>query len=404
MKVLVCQHGARHRYAVARLLDEAGMLSRLYTDSSQYSPLGKLCRRLSPRIGGSIGRLSRREIPGIPLDKIFSTDAVFWSELFGLRHRHDHHILRCYRRHKTLSRAMQRWGTADAGAVYVMYHEDLDFVRYAKDKGLKIVVDVFVNPLMDHIVNAECQRYPGWEAPVAPSVLEFADCLIEEALDLADVALCPSEWVAEGVTTLSPKEAPKIRICPYGSSISYGDLANVPVPGRIFHAGNCLLRKGLPDLARAADILKPKYPYLDFRVAGITDPAVHRRRECRNLNFLGNLSHEQMQEEFLSADMFVLPTHAEGLASVIIEAIAAGCPVITTKRAGVAIEDGVNGILVAPGDVEALAGAIEKVHCDRLLRDTLAANTRTLAANYTMDAWKQRLVNIFTNLEAGSTG
>ncbi len=289
---------------------------------------------------------------------------------------------------------MRRWGTAGADALYVMYHEDLDFVRYAKDKGLKIVVDVFVHPMMDRIVNAECQKYPGWEMPMDPSVLAFAESLIEEALDLADIALCPSQWVAEGVTMLSPKDAGKIRICPYGSSISYGELLNVPVPGRIFFAGNCLLRKGLPDLARAADRLKPKYPHLEFRVAGIIDPSVRYRPECHNLHFLGNLTREQMQEEFLSADMFVLPTHAEGLASVIIEAIAAGCPVITTRRAGVAIEDSVNGVILAPSDVDALAAAIEKVQCDRDFRDTLAANAGKLAADYTMEAWKSRLIAV----------
>jgi glycosyltransferase involved in cell wall biosynthesis len=153
-------------------------------------------------------------------------------------------------------------------------------------------------------------------------------------------------------------------------------------------------RKGLPDLARAADVLRGKYLRLDFRVAGITDPAVRRRPECWSLTFLGYLSHEQMQQEFLSADMFVLPTHAEGLASVMIEAIAAGCPIITTRCAGVALDDSVNGILIAPGDVNALATAIERVYSDRDLRNTLATNTRKLAANYTMDAWKGRLVKI----------
>jgi len=92
--------------------------------------------------------------------------------------------------------------------------------------------------------------------------------------------------------------------------------------------------------------------------------------------------------------MFVLPTHAEGLASVMIEAIVAGCPIITTRRAGVAIQDSVDGVIVAPGDVDALAAAIEKVHCDRAFRDALAANARKLADNYTMEAWKNRLIGV----------
>jgi len=392
MKVLVCQHGARHRYAIARILEEAGMLSRLYTDSSQYSPLGRICRRLGRHIGGPIERLARREIAGIPPEKIFSTDAVFWSDLFRLRR--DPPIVLCHRRHKTLSRVMLQWGTADADTVYVMYHEDLDFVRYAKDQGLKIVVDVFVHPMTDRIVNRECLNHPGWGMLTSANILEFADGLIRQAVDLADVVLCPSQWVAQGVAALSPADTPKVRICPYGSSIAYSGRVDDPAPGRVFYAGGCPVRKGLPDLARAADILKPKYPHMDFRVAGITDRVICRRPECRNLTFLGNLSGAAMQEEFLSADMFVLPTHAEGLASAVVEAIAAGCPVITTRRAGVSIHDGVDGVLLAPGDADSLVAAVERIYCDRGLRAMLSANTKRLAGEYTMEAWKGRLVNV----------
>jgi len=373
------------------------MLSRLYTDSSQHSALGRICRRLGRRIGGPIGRLSNREIEGVPPEKIFSTDAIFWSDLFRGR-RHDAPIIQCHRRHKTLSRVMQRRGTADADTLYTMYHEGLDFIRYAKDKGLRIIVDVFIHPMTDRIVNRESLTHPGWQTPMTESVLEFADSLIWQALELADVVLCPSQWVAEGVSALSPAAARKIRTCPYGSSITYDGRVNDPAPGRVFYAAACPLRKGLPDLAQAANVLKAKYPLMDFRVAGITDPAIYRRPECRNLTFLGNLSGAQMREEFLSADMFVLPTHAEGLASAVIEAIAAGCPVITTRQAGVSIRDGVDGMLLAPGDAEALVAAIEKMYCDRNLRATLAANMRELAAEYTMQAWKERLVHLLREM------
>lgn len=402
MKVIVCQLGARHRYAVARILEEAGLLSRLYTDSSQYSPLGRVSRQLD--IGGPVGRLARREILDIPPDKVFSTDAVFWSDLVAPRRSLDHYVFRCRHRHQVLSRVMQRWGTGDADAVYVMYHENVDFARYAKDKGLRIIVDVFVNPLTDRIVNAQCAKYPGWESPMPADVLAFTEGLIVQSLDLADVALCPSPWVAQGVATLSPLNAAKVRLCPYGSSISYGDRVNTPVPGRVFYAGNSLLRKGLPDLAQAADRLRPRCPGMEVRIAGAVDPGICGRSQCRNLTFLGHLSCEQMREEFLSADMFVLPTHAEGLASAAIEAVVAGCPIITTACAGVEIDDGVDGLIVPPGDVDALAGAIERVYRDRTLRDALAVNAGRLAARYTMEAWKHRLVEILSSLDGQERG
>jgi glycosyltransferase involved in cell wall biosynthesis len=156
--------------------------------------------------------------------------------------------------------------------------------------------------------------------------------------------------------------------------------------------------KGLPDLAKAADILKQRYPQMDFRIAGLIDAKIQKMSESRSLNFLGRLSRGRMQEEYLAADMFVLPTRSEGLAGVVLEAIAAGCPVITTKCAGINIIHGIDGILVPPGEVDALVGAIEEVYRDREYRNTLASHTLTLATHYTLDAWKKRLIDILQEI------
>ena len=74
-RVLVCQHGARRRYAVARILEEAGMLTALYTDSSAHSHLGKAAKLVAPIANGRVQRLLHRKIVGIPRKK-FSAQTV----------------------------------------------------------------------------------------------------------------------------------------------------------------------------------------------------------------------------------------------------------------------------------------------------------------------------------------
>ena len=69
--VIVCQHGSRHRYAIPRMLEEAGALATLYTDSSAESWLGKIAGRK----GAAGGALDRWVIEGVPSDKVFSSDA-----------------------------------------------------------------------------------------------------------------------------------------------------------------------------------------------------------------------------------------------------------------------------------------------------------------------------------------
>ena len=117
----------------------------------------------------------------------------------------------------------------------------------------------------------------------------------------------------------------------------------------------------------------------------------------RHLNFLGRVPREEMREEFLKADVFVLPTLAEGCASVVHEAVMAGCPVITTRASGTMVEDGRGGVIVPERDTDALAEAIQSIVQDRSKRDELAASCDDLAKAFTEDSWSERLMVALTD-------
>ncbi len=391
-KILVCQHGARRRYAMPRMIHDAGMLSALYTDSSAESPIGKVVKLLGDSAPEAWKNYSRWDLQGIPHQKIYSSDRSVYLELFQKILLSSKSGIQLYhQRHKVLSARMKRWGLQGADVVYTMYHENLDFVRWAKAQGAFSVVDVFISPITDQIMEQEVALYPEWMDMVEPYIIEFERRLWEETVSLADLLLCPSEWVAEGVRAITPGVANKVRVVPYGCSINYRGRINQPVEGRLLFAGRDPLRKGLQYLAQAATKLKDELPGLDFRIAGNLPDAVRNDPLCKDLNFLGQLDGGEMQEEFLSADMLVLPALSEGFAGVVAEAIGAGCPVIVTQEAGSPIIPGREGLVVSSRDAQALAEAIRFMVTDRKFRDNCARECLGQVDFYSEKVWQERL-------------
>jgi len=75
---------------------------------------------------------------------------------------------------------------------------------------------------------------------------------------------------------------------------------------------------------------------------------------------LGDVSREQLADEYVNADLFCLPSVQEGFGIVFLEAMAAGLPVVACRAAAIpeVVLDGVTGALVPPRDPDALADAL----------------------------------------------
>ena len=108
---------------------------------------------------------------------------------------------------------------------------------------------------------------------------------------------------------------------------------------------------------------------------------------------------------FVEAGLFALPSRFEGYPNALLEALAAGLPVIATSAPGGAseiLENGKYGLLVAPGDATALASALEKMMSDPALRAGYGAQASKAVAELNVDTIGRRWLDLLAALSANS--
>jgi len=128
---------------------------------------------------------------------------------------------------------------------------------------------------------------------------------------------------------------------------------------------------------------------------------IDRYRLVDQCELLGSVNREDVFQLFKKASLFVLPSYYEGLPMVILEALAMGLPVIATPVGGIpeVIHDAKNGILIPPGNIEALANAIETLVTDRDLRKTMGAYSREVAElELDVHAYVEKLIVLYASL------
>ncbi|HXO22755.1 MAG TPA: glycosyltransferase family 4 protein, partial [Thermoanaerobaculia bacterium] len=139
--------------------------------------------------------------------------------------------------------------------------------------------------------------------------------------------------------------------------------------GCLLFVGRLRIRKGVEVLLAALHRLAPEHPDLRLLVAGDGE---HRRALERKtaelglqsaVTFLGRTSGARVQELLAEARALVVPSIYEGMPLVVLEAMAAGVPVVASAVSGIpeVVEDGITGWLVPPEDPAALAAALATV-------------------------------------------
>ena len=209
---------------------------------------------------------------------------------------------------------------------------------------------------------------------------------------------------------------PKIRVVHCGLEPSFHDVAPVPPPAapRLVCVGRLCEQKGQLLLVEAAARLVGKGIRLELVLAGDgemrseVEALIAKHGLRKQVRITGWISSERVREEILAARGLVLPSFAEGLPVVIMEAMALRRPVLTTYVAGIPelVIPGENGWLFPAGDVDALAAAMEDFlsrSADELRVMGEAAHARVLE-RHSIDIEAAKLAGLFRQAASGVMG
>lgn len=148
--------------------------------------------------------------------------------------------------------------------------------------------------------------------------------------------------------------------------------------GEVLFLGRLREKKGVFDLVRAMQPILAMQPGLRFVLAGDGELEKVHELACslkveHALVLPGWIDGDEKDAALARADMFVLPSYFEGLPVGVLEAMAAGVPIVSTTVGGIPdiVQNETHALLVEPGDVPALAKAIVRLAGDRALRIAL---------------------------------
>ena len=211
--------------------------------------------------------------------------------------------------------------------------------------------------------------------------------------------------------------ADRYRIIPNG--IDYPHFASdvPPIPrymdGRrnILFVGRQEKRKGLPYLLQAYARLKRERPDIRLIVVG---PDGGMRAACEryvqqhqleDVVFTGLVPYEQLPRYYKTADVFCAPnTGHESFGIVLLEAMAAGTPIVASDIGGFAdvLEDGEEGLLVPPRDADALAAAVGRLLSDAALREQMGGAGTLRAEHYSWERVSARVLEYYQAMASGA--
>lgn len=145
----------------------------------------------------------------------------------------------------------------------------------------------------------------------------------------------------------------------------------------VLFAGRHYRRKRVETLLGAAALLRARIPQLEVRIVGSGPYTAELHRLARHLKlegtvaWLGDISRAALAAEYNRADIFCLPSVQEGFGIVLLEAMAAGKPIVAARAAAIP-EVAPHGALVEPDSAEALAAGIEELYRSPESRAALA--------------------------------
>ena len=268
-------------------------------------------------------------------------------------------------------------------------------------------------PLVVSFYGGDATKEKHYGSRLVPAIFARRLAALQEE---AALFVCVSDFIRD---RLLDRGFPSDKLAVIRSGVDL-DIAAEPVadvpPGYVLFAARFVEKKGAAYLIEAVRRLQAEGRGLPLVLIGEGPMEDELRRQAgvlKSVLFHGWVSNRELRRWMSGAMTVCVPScaaetgDAEGLPTVIIEAMAAGTPVVGSHHAGIgeAVAHERTGLLVPPQDPEAIATALRRLCDEPGLRDALAVNARRVAVEqFDARAQSRRLQQILLEVVAGNPG
>jgi glycosyltransferase involved in cell wall biosynthesis len=413
--VVACPDARPPAYQAVIGLQKSGLLDRFVT-SSYYDPAGPVARLARSRAPGLYFRveqlLRRRHHPEIPAGCVVSVPSVDLSLRIEARLAGRAQVLkrslavaRCRRFDRRLARLLL---LRPPGALLVFSDVGSEVtLPLCRRLGIPTALSMVHGDVREELQVLE------QEAALAPEFFPLylgdgvldrreLDWLHERRLSdiaLADCILVPSDHIAQKLIEHGTPRA-KIRVIPYAADCQrFRPLADKHHDEScvFLFAGGITQRKGIKYLLEAwARVRRPGWTLQLLGALPQNSGPLDSLLE--HVQLLGRVGHAEVPALMAAADVFVFPSLFEGSAVVTYEALACGLPSVVSPSAGSVVRHGVEGFLVGPRDVDALAGRMEQLGNSPQLRARMSAAARSRSLEFDWPRYHAKVISALENL------
>ena len=399
-KVIIAHVSKQHSFHTAIALKREGVLYKYIT--TVYDRPSSLTSRAKKFLkGSSLKKASTRSCP-----ELNDNDVVQFYEVLGLLRiflgrfkifNIDLFLMRIFAK-KVARYAIKE--NVDAVIVYDgITQKYLDLIKKSAPHIITIMdVAIASRPFMKEVFENDMKKY-NHENFLEEEKYLFKDRYLDFVMN--DFRYTDYFFVASNVVFNSLKycgiEDSRIVKVPYGVAIDQFDYVQKNVTSgalKLLFVGNLSYRKGIHHLL---DVVS-RYSKHDIQLslAGGYDPEGEfylKYSNLENVHFMGFVTRDVITATFQDSDIFVMPTMAEGMALVILEALATGTPVICTENSGGndAIIDYENGIVCKAGDRDSFNDALKWMLQHRSRLPEMSLKAREVAVNYTWEVYYGRI-------------
>jgi starch synthase len=391
-KALLAHPGTQYAMHLARQLDRVGSLSRFWTCFAlKEKGLASNLMRLLPARGRKW--LGNREVIGLGPDKLRTVPLLEIMATLKVRFGADVQAV-LHKRNESFQRAIPDEEIARGDVVIGFDTSSNILVDRAARLGRPLILDqTIAHPRAKAAVYDRIRKqFPDWSAD------------LEERLHTVTAGEDYEHQKSHRITVASSFtkttlvdqsiDPDKIALNPYGVDLQRFSRQHQPPTGRPFRfvfAGLVCARKGIPLLLQAWSALQPKDAEL-WIVGPITPVAAANISELPQVKILGKLPNADLASIMAKSDVFVFPSYFEGFGLVLLEAMAAGLPVLTTTATAGPdlITQDHDGWVTEPGDLDVLVDAMQFCLQNRDRIAAMGKNARATAERFSWDAYGDR--------------